>query len=366
MCDNNLSNDKKQIDELAEDRKETCNFLKNLSLEYEERLLNINMQLMSERNSLQEKEKELYDIESKKVHNRDFFSPICSKTYDTSTLNEAITQIKLHINNLNQEQQMLSTKISGLKKAAGYISSIHNDLKTEEADKNPDYIQNIAEKGLSILEAQEIERQRIARDLHDTTVQNLTSLVHKSELCVKLIDIDMIRSKLELNAMSNTLKIVINDMRGIIYNLKPMTLDDLGLTITVQRFANRLMSANNIQVRVVANEEVKDILPVIKLTVFRIIQEACNNVIKHANADLINIDIMYNENNVTVSIKDNGIGFNSDNSNSNSSEQSSSFGLSIMKERISLLSGTLEIKSEKKKGTNVTISVPLTTHEGDK
>jgi two-component system sensor histidine kinase DegS len=175
----------------------------------------------------------------------------------------------------------------------------------------------------------------------------------------------MIRAKLELNAMSNTLKMVINDMRGIIYNLKPMTLDDLGLTITVQRFANKLMSANNIQVRVVANEEVKAILPVIKLTVFRIIQEACNNVIKHANADLINIDINYEESNITVNIKDNGIGFNTDNSNSNSSEQLSSFGLSIMKERISLLSGTLEIKSEKEKGTKVTISVPLTTYEGD-
>jgi two-component system sensor histidine kinase DegS len=284
------------------------------------------------------------------------------KAFSTKEIESEINKIKLHINELEQEQQILTCKISGLKTAAGYIDSLDENKENNELGKTTAYIQKITEKGLGILEAQEVERQRIARDLHDTTVQNLTSLVHKSELCIKLIDIDSIRAKLELNIMSNTLKMIINDMRGIIYNLKPMTLDDLGLTITIQRYANKITNLNNIHVKVTANDEPNDILPVFKLTIFRIIQEACNNIIKHANASFINLDLNYEENKINVKIKDNGMGF--DINKFKCSDRASSFGLSIMKERISLLSGSLEIKSECGKGTLINVTIPISINEG--
>lgn len=166
--------------------------------------------------------------------------------------------------------------------------------------------------------------------------------------------------------MSNTLKSVINDMRGIIYNLKPMTIEDLGLTVTVQRYANKLMDLNNIDVIVTTNEEPNRILPVIKLTVFRVIQEACCNILKHANASLIEIDIHYDKGLLKAAVKDNGIGFDAKKINLHNHEPSSSFGLSIMKERISLLSGSLDIESEKRKGTTIYITVPLTNYEEEK
>lgn len=347
---------------LAEERKASASLLKNLAVDFEEELYSVKIQLKSTSNLLMEKEMELTERERTKVYNRDLFSPIYNKASDTTELISTIEQLKKQIEVLNEEQSRLINKINGLKSAAESI-----DLINEEQNNIIDEIrQNLGDKGLSILEAQEIERQRIARDLHDTTVQNLTSLVHKAELAAKLIDIDAIRAKLELNTMSNTLKSVINDMRGIIYNLKPMTLDDLGLTITVQRYANRIMDLNNLQVKVQANEEKKVILPVIKLTLFRIIQEACNNVIKHANATLINIDIFYEEHKVKVIVKDNGSGFHIEKSQSTSSEQSSSFGLSIMRERTSLLSGTLDIQSENGKGTIIIVTVPLTICEEEK
>lgn len=363
MCDNNQNEETKEID-LNNKRKSSCILLRDIAVDLEDQLYSIKMQIKSQSSLLQEKKMEMSERERTKAHNLDLFSPIYSKACDTSEIKPFISQIDQEIIDLNQKKMELENKISGLRAAAECIeSSMQMDAESSiELDKD-DNKQKGTVKGLGILEAQEVERQRIARDLHDTTVQNLTSLVHKSELCIKLIDIDTIRAKLELNTMSNTLKMVINDMRGIIYNLKPMTLDDLGLTITVQRFANKLMNLHNIQVRVIANEETKEILPVIKLTIFRIIQEACNNVLKHANASLINIEIKYEENSINVNIKDDGIGFSI---NSNTSEQPQSFGLSIMKERISLLSGTLDINSEKGKGTIVTIFVPLTTCEGDK
>jgi two-component system, NarL family, sensor histidine kinase DegS len=356
MYDNNSIKDNSKDD--IEDRKTSCLLLRDLAVDLEEQLFSVKMQLKTQENLVKEKDQELKERERTKDNNKNLFYPKNNQNSDTNDLITEIEKIRSKIIELENNQNMLNCKIKGLKSAAKFIDSIDKSSDSKESESIP----KLTDKGLGILEAQEIERQRIARDLHDTTVQNLTSLVHKAELSIKLIDIDTIRSKLELSNMSNTLKMVINDMRGIIYNLKPMTLDDLGLTITIQRYANRIINYNNIQVKVTSNEEPKEILSVIKLTIFRIIQEACNNIIKHANATFVTIDINYLESNINVTIKDNGIGFYLD--QIKSSEQSSSFGLSIMKERILLLSGSLDIKSEKNKGTAVFLTVPLTLYEG--
>lgn len=364
MYDNNENMEKKENNEdsITDDKKEFCILLKDIAIESEEHLYNIRMQIKSKAKLLDIREKEIIEQDRTMTHNLNLFSPIYLKSSNLRSTDKEIEQLKTEIEKLEIEQDQIYKKIIGLKKAATYIE---NSEKKELYDKAIDGRRKYSDSGLSILEAQEIERKRIARDLHDSTVQNLTSLVHKCELCNKLIDIDSTRAKLELITMSNTIKTVINDMRGIIYNLRPMTLDDLGLSITIKRFANKLMDLNNINVKVSTNEEVKEILPVIKLTLFRIIQEACTNVIKHANASEINIDIIFEEKNVTVIIKDNGSGFGNKQSDENVT-QASSFGLSIMRERISLLSGTIEIQSEREIGTTVIVSVPITIYEGDK
>ena len=96
---------------------------------------------------------------------------------------------------------------------------------------------------LSLLEIQENERQRISRELHDSTVQNLTSLVHKVELCSKLVEMDPIRCKLELITMGKTLREIINETRQMIYNLRPMSFDDIGLDVTIEHALEKLESS---------------------------------------------------------------------------------------------------------------------------
>ncbi|MDD3173052.1 MAG: sensor histidine kinase [Herbinix sp.] len=360
MYDNNekIENEESMVAE----KKSSWLLLKDIANELEEKRYKVKIDIKTKRNLLIELEKQVIEKERTLIHNLDMFSPIYSKSLDEHKSNEEIALVKEELIKLENEQDLLCKRISVLKSAHSFIEVRE---KNEINEKINEGLRKYGERGLSILEAQEIERQRIARDLHDTTVQNLTSLVHKCELCTKLIDIDSTRAKLELISMSNMVKTVINDMRGIIYNLKPMTLDDLGLSVTIKRFANRLMDNNNINVKVNANEEFKEILPIIKLTFFRIIQEACNNVIKHANATEIIIDIIYEENNITVIIKDDGTGFNNKQLEDNTTH-SSSFGLSIMRERISILSGSIDIQSERGIGTTVIVSAPVTICEGDK
>lgn len=251
------------------------------------------------------------------------------------------------------------------------INIIDRKKKLEQTSLCIDFLMNSlndnidSEIGLNLLEAQEKERQRIAADLHDSTVQNLTGLFHKAELSFKLIDIDSVRAKLELSSMSNTIKLIIDEMRDIIFNLKPMSLGDLGLILTIDRYIDQLKKEHDIQIRFFHNEENMNVVPVINTTLFRIIKEACTNVIKHGNASRLDINIEYTLDNITVSISDNGVGFNIEKYKANNKIQMSNFGLSIMQERAALLSGTLKIDSREGKGTKVIVAVPATTYKGD-
>jgi len=213
--------------------------------------------------------------------------------------------------------------------------------------------------GIKILEQQENERQRIARDLHDSTVQVLTNLVHKTELCTKIMDVDLIRAKLELEIINNTIRYTINDMRNIIHNLRPMAFDDFGLDITLERVVGQIKSNTDIQIHVDVVGQKKALSSVVSLTLVRIMQEACNNSIKHSGAENVYITFSYEDESVLLSIRDDGKGFDIKNIENNKENQNKGFGVSIMKERAMLLSGDLKITSGKNKGTLIVVTVPI-------
>lgn len=309
------------------------------------------------------------------------------KNDEIRTINHKIKD--LHVNNKNIEctfsistakevenkeeylkkAEVLQTQVFDLQERIIYLQKRVDKLKgmavmisEKETKQERDYGKtNVCEK-LRLLETQELERKRISMELHDTTVQNLTTLVHKTELCTKLIDIDQIRAKLELQTMTETIRNTINELRGIIYDLRPMSIDDLGLVVTVQRFIKQVEveDANNaisISLEII-NEEVKA-LPVINMTLFRIIQEAYNNTRKHAKAEHFDITITYEKNEIELEIKDDGIGFQLALLQKENKGTNKNFGLSIMKERVDLLTGTIQIVSDKSKGTDIIVKVPI-------
>lgn len=320
----------------------------NLIGEYEEKINRCQDESNTYKEKISEKET-IIKILSKDQNKTNVFSPN-SKKYDFNFDELELESLKEKVKVLDEDKKNLKSDISQLRE-------IKFLLKDKELPWN--------NKGLNMLELQEQDRQRIARDLHDSTVQNLTSLIHKCELCTRFIDTDPVRTRLELNIMSNTLKSVINEIREIIYNLKPMSLEDLGLTITVERFINQLMMSHDIKIVFHHNDEKNGILPVIKLSVFRMIQEACNNAIKHSEATKIDINLKYKENSISVSIKDDGKGFDIESQKNFETPEYHGYGLPIMKERVYLLSGTMNIESRINKGTIVTINIPITKIEGE-
>lgn len=287
------------------------------------------------------------------------------KKEEENNVKTELKQLSSQLPKLTEELRILLDKQkenTNIEECIEYFKEIIDDkveeFEKQKTDKNAYQLFSTEHDKIKILETQEIERQRIARDLHDSIIQNLTNIVHKTELCLRLMDLDTIRAKLEMATMIDNIRLIINNMREIIYNLRPMSIQEIGLKQEINNFLKTFMLQNKIQVKFDTTEENYNLLPVVNLTIFRIIQEACNNIAKYAKASACRISLQYMSNQIELIIQDNGIGFDM-NENLNEKEfEKSGFGLSIMRERVHLLSGELNIESNRNKGTKIHVIIP--------
>ena len=315
--------------------------------------------LLDEISSLEIKSKEnirmIQMLEDTNDDNFESFSPREVSSYTKSKmveLSEEQKQIQQLLQDYRSEVLELNLKIDEVTSVIK-VAQNENEICNEEISKSK-------KSNLNVLESVEKERQRIARDLHDSTVQNLTSLVHKSELCMKLIDLDPIRCKLELSSMGKILREVIEDMRKMIYDLRPMSFDDIGFGVTIERALDKCKAAYNIRYSFKIEGEEYQLPNMVSISLLRIIQESCSNAINHGNAKMIDIKLIYHEDSIELMVENDGDGFDVSTIDDLSRDDYSGFGLSMMKERIYLLSGDLSIQSKAgEKGCLLTVNLPI-------
>lgn len=238
--------------------------------------------------------------------------------------------------------------------ALGYLSS---DLKG--VGEQFEDLQQKQYLGLRIIEAQEDERKRFAREIHDGPAQSMSNIVIKAEICEKLLDKNILEAKKELQNLKKVMRDSLQEVRKIIYNLRPMALDDLGLLPTLERYVISFKEDTGIDVTFKAKNVGENLKPIISLTVFRIVQEALNNVLKHSRSKFASVFLERVDQNLSIVLFDNGIGFNTKDIRMTNSDSTGGFGLFSMKERVALLEGEIEIVSEVGKGTTIKILIPL-------
>lgn len=211
-------------------------------------------------------------------------------------------------------------------------------------------------KQLSILDAQERERQRIARDLHDTSLQNLTYLVHKVELSSLYIDKDPVRAKLELATVEKGIRKVIEEIRNSIFDLRPMSVDDLGMKETIEKLLSVLNQDKRFHIMTDINEivtsESDSSMSIVYITIYRIIQECVQNSLKHSNGNEIKVRLKDYDKTYLISVEDNGSGFDLD----AALKMEKHFGLSVIYERVLFLGGNIDINTQN--GTVIKIEIP--------
>ena len=217
--------------------------------------------------------------------------------------------------------------------------------------------------GIKIIEAQEEERQKLARDIHDGPAQSMANILIKTEICEKFMDIEQKRSKEELQNLRNIVRETLKDIRKIIYDLRPMSLDDLGLIPTLERYIHNFMKDTGIEVGFNVIGPVEKLESGIEIAIFRIVQESLSNISKHSQGTFAKVSIEYSTTRLNLSIIDNGIGFNIEKINKVGSTTSGGFGLMNIRERVELLDGKLQINSSPGEGTRLNLYIPLVKEE---
>lgn len=214
--------------------------------------------------------------------------------------------------------------------------------------------------GGKIIMAQEEERKRIAREIHDGPAQTMANVVLRAEYCERLITLDRAETVDELGSLKQVVRDSLQEIRRIIFNLRPMTLDDLGLIPTVKRYITEIKDPAKIAVELTINAPEFRMPGTYEIAFFRLIQECINNARKHSNAKMIKVILEYDEKLKVFSteISDDGVGFDLNNVLTEVAGRES-FGILSMKERFELLNGELEIQSQIGHGTQVIASIPI-------
>ena len=215
--------------------------------------------------------------------------------------------------------------------------------------------------GMRIITAQEEERQRLAQDIHDGPAQSMSNIILKCEICEKIMDLDVNNAKKQIGELKDLIKLSLQEIRRIIFDLRPMSLDDLGLVPTLQRYAANFTEETGIDVVLDLYDPNKKLNTLVEIAVFRIIQEALNNIKKHSKATRVYINLQIKDGMLFGKVIDNGIGFNvlKFKNIKKRDIHSGGFGIYSMQQRAELLNGKLKIHSQPGKGTTLLLQIPI-------
>lgn len=213
--------------------------------------------------------------------------------------------------------------------------------------------------GIKILEAQENERKRIARDIHDGPAQHMANVIMKVDICKMFVQKDIDKGLMELSDLKDSVKLALKEVRSIIFDLRPMSLDDLGLSQTIQQTLSAVSKESDIDINVKISPVKKEVEPIIQVAVYRIVQEIFNNIKKHSKAKRADLILDFGTKYLMLSITDDGIGFNVEQTLTNVKTKGSSYGLIGILDRVNQLQGEIEIKSSGESGTTYTVKLPI-------
>lgn len=249
------------------------------------------------------------------------------------------------------EMESIENRKSKYEKENRFLSERKNSLSAR-ISQIEEVLENETDN-LSVLTIQEEDRRRIARDLHDTSLQNLTHLIHQIELSGLYIDKDPLRAKIELSIVNKRLKEIIDEIRNTIYDLRPMTFDDLGLKAAIEKLVETFNEDRRYELELDL-DDVSCETNIILVTIYRIVQECLNNIVKHAEASKISLKCKCCDDICNIFISDDGKGFSEDDC-----DRERHFGICSIKERVKLLGGKIDLKSTSERGTSISITVPL-------
>ncbi len=229
--------------------------------------------------------------------------------------------------------------------------------------QNATLYQNLRAERDRIVEAEGSARAKLARDLHDGPTQSMAALAMRLDFIRLLLDRDPSQAKQELEQAREAVMRVGKELRGLLFTLRPLTLETQGLSAALQQYGERLRQNESLPIDVQAGNFGTELDSNVAATVFAIVEEAINNARKHGKGAPIHVTLLQQDSTLIASVRDDGPGFDLNAVNSNYSERGS-LGMVNMRDRARLIDGQLSVESAPGRGTRVSIRVPLTDRTG--
>ncbi len=222
--------------------------------------------------------------------------------------------------------------------------------------------------GARIIKAQEEERYRVSREIHDGPAQDLANLIFQTTVAEKLVDYDPEEAKQTLQELRKQIRDCLTNIRQVIFDMRPMALDDLGLAPALNQLVGQMASRGILSTEFSIDGQPYELPKHVEIAIFRIVQEALNNAAHHSGTDKARLRVLCRPDALSVLIQDDGKGFDTDAEPDMpeaaevlSEEESSSagqFGLLGMRERAKLIGAEINVVSAPGKGTRVHLRVP--------
>ncbi|WP_328793744.1 sensor histidine kinase [Heliomicrobium undosum] len=253
-----------------------------------------------------------------------------------------------HLEGMVQRAEQLMNQVGVvLEFIGGNLKDLH--MKMEEAQVRQ-------QAALRIIMAQDRERLRLAREIHDGPAQGMNGLVLQVELCERLLQSDPDRVRKELQDLKGMLRDSLKELRKILYDLRPHGLDDQGLMEAIRRYAADFSERTGLPVETRFLGKARRLERAYEVAIFRVIQEALQNVWKHAGANKAYVAFEMAPQAVSAIVRDDGAGFDAVAMLDRPGDR---FGLCGMRERAELLDGEWEIVSRPGQGTQIKFRIPL-------
>lgn len=229
-------------------------------------------------------------------------------------------------------------------------------------------INNISDQGAApgsafttieaIIQAQEAERQRLSKQMHDGPAQALSNFVLQTEIALRLFDVDQEKAREELLDLKNSATSAFQQVRQFIFELRPMMLDDLGLVPTLKRYIEEAKEQTKIQINLSVTGIERRLESSIEVVVFRAVQELLGFAHRHSQAGQVKVHVDISNTNVKVNVEDNGKGFEGD-----AIFEVGGLAVKAIKDRVEMLGGNMEVDSDPGRGALIAFQIPVDTAE---
>jgi PAS domain S-box-containing protein len=299
----------------------------------------------------------LFNFSMAEIENKNFFnlfnsSPEKNRFMDQLRKAGSLINFKTKLHN-KKNGKMIDCLIS-----ANKISSENNNLLgyqgiIKDITKQRE-MENLVFR--TIVDTQETERIRFAKDIHDSLGQQLSAIKFYLATLNNSKDISLSTQKALLTKSNEALTGILADLRNICFNLMPKTLENYGLIEAISELCRKTELSGALDFQLAADEDFPELKKPLKIAIFRIAQEFINNSIKHGKAKKINMTFKSNPNGISIILKDNGIGFDT-----SKAEIFPGMGLKNVKSRVQSYNGDITVESGFNKGTSYQISIPVKT-----